>query len=420
MQEMDEQIVLLLYKHVAGQELEKEEITILESWLAQSSHHLALLKDLTDEAKLENEVKALLRIDEDAALKKLQDRIAIERRKVGIFSFQILRFIAAAVVVMAMAAGVYMLYHRPSAGALVKKENSSQRFKNDIAPGNDNALLQLADGSTIAPEKAGNGILKYEDGTAVRKEQGQLMYDAPPIAPGIATKALIYNTITTPRKSRYRVVLPDGSKVWLNAGSSLRFPVSFKGARREVELKGEAYFEVAAQVSLAGGRTPFMVKITGASEQASEVEVMGTRFDINAYPDEATINTTLFEGHVLLRPSAGSSTGSQPKQPIELGPGQQARLARDGSVQVLNPDMEQALAWKNNLFLFHDTDIETIMRMVSRWYDVSVVYEGKTTQAFNGKISRDTSLSKLLTILELTGDIYFTIEGDTVTVKSLQ
>ncbi len=422
MQEIDEQVVLLLYRRVAGQELEKEEMNLLQSWLLASPRNQALLDELLDETRLEADVKALMAIDEDAALKKLQERMAREKGGPGSFSPYLLRYAVAALLVLALVAGVYSWYHYPVRGLQVAgKEDSSRRYKNEVSAGGANARLQLADGSTIMPDSFANGIVKYQGGTAIqKKEKGQLIYQAGAVSGAAAATAPAYNTITTPRKCQYQLELPDGSRVWLNAGSSLRFPVAFGSNKREVELSGEAYFEVVAVTSATGGKIPFIVNIHRASGTAGEVEVEGTQFNINAYDDEATINTSLVEGRVLLRPAIAARGLPQSSKPAELAPGQQARLAKDGTVELFSMDMDKVIAWKDGFFLFHDTDIETVMRMVGRWYDVNVVYEGKITQTFNAKIARSTPLSQLLTALELTDDVFFTIEGNTVTVKNLQ
>ena len=211
------------------------------------------------------------------------------------------------------------------------------------------------------------------------------------------------------------MVLPDGSKVWLNAASSLRFPTLFTGKERLVTLSGEAYFEIAANASM-----PFKVRVAAASAAAAGgkagqpdpllIEVLGTSFDIEAYPDEQVRRATLLQG--AIRVAAG-------KVQTVLQPGQQARLGPDGgdALQVVTPaKAEDVIAWKNGIFLFRDASIESIMQQVSRWYDVDITYEGKVEQAFFGKIPRDVPVSTLLKILESTGWVHFMIEGKKITV----
>ena len=202
------------------------------------------------------------------------------------------------------------------------------------------------------------------------------------------------------------MVLADGSKVWLNAASSLRFPATFTGSERKVELTGEGYFEVAKNAAM-----PFKVDVAGKGE----VEVLGTHFNINAYEDEATINTTLLEGKIKL-------TATDSRLPAHdswlLSPGQQAQLSANGGISLnRNPDTEEVMAWKNGKFHFGEAaDIQTIMRQIARWYDVQVEYKGKVTEHIGGTISRNVNVSKVLEMLEMTGTVNFWVNGKKVTV----
>lgn len=266
-----------------------------------------------------------------------------------------------------------------------------------LAPGRNQALLTLADGRTVLLDQAGRGLLARQGGSQVQKTaDGQLRY-----AVGAPTtgQPLLYNTVATPRGGQYQLTLPDGSQVWLNAASSLRFPVAFTGAERRVELTGEAYFEVAKDA-----RHPFKVAARGA-----EVTVLGTHFDVQAYPDEPALAATLLEGAVRL---------SQGSRQVVLQPGQQARPQPDGTVQVRAVDVQHAVAWKNGYFVFNDEPIEGIMRQVARWYDVDVQYQGAlTNKDFNGKISRYKDAAAVLRMLELTGAVRFTTQGHRITVQ---
>jgi ferric-dicitrate binding protein FerR (iron transport regulator) len=201
------------------------------------------------------------------------------------------------------------------------------------------------------------------------------------------------------------VTLSDGSKVWLNAASSLKYPTAFTGKDRTVELSGEAYFQVAKNVAL-----PFKVNVLRPGQQESlTIEVLGTEFNVMAYADEADQRTTLIDGAVKV-----SAADNQ----ISLEPGQQARLKNAGSILDLIPsvDTDNILAWKNGLFKFQDAPIQDIMRQVSRWYDVEVVYGGKVDQQFIGTIRRQVNISTLLTILESTGWVHFLVDGKKITV----
>jgi ferric-dicitrate binding protein FerR (iron transport regulator) len=277
----------------------------------------------------------------------------------------------------------------------------------DILPGSNRAMLTLSDGSTIVLDEATNGSLASQGNIKVIKlTDGQLSYQsrgADENSP--ATDAgNLYNTITTPKGGQYQVVLPDSSVVWLNAASSLRFPVSFAHvARRTVELTGEAYFEIAKNTS-----APFTVKHSG-----TEIQVLGTSFNVNAYADEDAIRTTLLEGSVKV---------VQQQSAVVLKPGQQASVIH-GNDNTVNPvirvqrtDTEDAVAWKNGLFVFNNADIQSIMRQISRWYDVEIRFEGKLpVDKFIGEVPRNSKVSEVLKIIEL-NNIHFNISGKTITL----
>ena len=407
MQEINEQIVLLLYKRVAGEELEEEEEQMLSEWLAESPVHAALLEDLQDESRLEAEVRALMAIDENAALKKLQDTIAREKNKNRLLPANRLRYAAAAVIIVLAIAGIYMFsYRRPAA----KPGSAQQAHTGDIAPGSDNALLTLADGTTLTLDSSADGILRKQAWAIIRKDKGGVAYEASGTM-GSPGSAIPFNTISTPLKGQYRVVLPDGSRVWLNAASRLRFPVAFAGTERKVFLEGEAYFEVA-QWRKEGMAGPFKVAVMNNGSEQGEVEVLGTRFNINAYAEEAAINTTLVEGRVQLRPA------NKTQAPILLQAGQEARLARNGTINLDAADVEQAIAWQKGYFRFRNMTVDSIMRMVSKWYGVQVVYRGTVTETFNGSLARTEPLSVLLKQLELSGYVHFSVEGNTIIVRA--
>jgi ferric-dicitrate binding protein FerR (iron transport regulator) len=266
-----------------------------------------------------------------------------------------------------------------------------------LRPGRNQAMLTLADGRTVLLDQAHPGMLAQQGSSQVQKTaDGQLRY-----ATGvpIANQPLLYNTVATPRGGQYQLTLPDGSQVWLNAASSLRFPVAFSGGERRVELTGEAYFEVAKD-----GQHPFKVAARGA-----EVTVLGTHFDVQAYDDEPALAATLLEGSVRL---------DQGAQQALLRPGQQGRCWPQGKMQVQEVDVQHAVAWKNGYFVFNDEPIEAIMRQVARWYDVDVRYQGAlANKDFNGKISRYKDAADVLRVLELTGAVHFTTEGRRITVQ---
>lgn len=266
-----------------------------------------------------------------------------------------------------------------------------------ILPGGNHAILTMADGTTILLDSLQNGNLQHGSAT-IKKQNGLLVIDGS--MPSKTIGPPTYNTLATPRGGQYQVVLPDGSKVWLNASSSLRFPTAFVGKQRDVDLTGEAYFEVAKNKE-----KPFHINVKGV-----QVEVLGTHFNVNAYSDESCMKTSLLEGSVRIK--EGSQSGL-------LKPGQQAVIKnKNENIEIKNADMDEVIAWKNGLFQFHGANITTIMREIGRWYDVDIVYEDKiSNRSFEGKISRNVPLSDVLKILELS-NVKFSVEGKQITVHS--
>ncbi|HUP11181.1 MAG TPA: FecR domain-containing protein, partial [Niastella sp.] len=280
-----------------------------------------------------------------------------------------------------------------------------------VMPGGNKAVLTLADGSTIVLDSAANGALTQQGATTIMKKQdGELVYHADGKK---MTEAVAWNTIGTPRGGQYQVVLPDGTKVWLNAVSALRFPTSFTGNERVVQLTGEAYFEVSSLLASpegGGKRIPFIVNVhpSFGDTGGGRVEVLGTHFNVKAYHDEATIKTTLLEGSVKI---------SSAKREYLMKPGQQARIGRDGKMALdENADVDEAVAWKNGRFQFNDADVETVMRDIARWYDVTIEYAGKVpAEKFEGEIPRSSSITEVFKILELS-NVHCKIEGKKITV----
>lgn len=288
----------------------------------------------------------------------------------------------------------FLLINKNVARHAVKTETNDRKFKNDVDPGGNKATLTLADGSVILLDDAKNGILAQQGASKVIKLDGKLLYDLT----AIDTRQIVYNTITTPRGGQYQLELPDGSVVWLNATSSIRFPTSFVEMERRVEITGEAYFEVAKNAN-----KPFVVSVNG-----SEIQVLGTHFNINAYSDEEIMKTTLLEGSIKFVSANDNHI---------LQPGQQSQLTKGGAVKVLNKvDVDEVVAWKNGLFSFENAGIEAIMRQLSRWYDVEVDYRGRPDDLFIAEMNRNIKLSDALKALELTGKVSFEIEGKKIIV----
>jgi transmembrane sensor len=304
--------------------------------------------------------------------------------------------VAALVLLIAGKAVLYFLPHTPGTKRPVAS-GQPVHYAHDLPPGRNNAILTLADGHTITLDSAANGGLAQQGTTKVIKLNGQIAYKNAGSTQG--DEVILLNTITTARGNQYQLILSDGSKVWLNAVSSLRFPTSFKGKERRVEVTGEAYFEIAKDAV-----RPFIVQAGGG-----EIDVLGTHFNINAYPDESSVKTTLLEGAVAVKRDAALQ---------KLSPGQQAEFTPKGEITLSkNVDVTQETAWKDGFFWFNNTDIHTLMRQVSRWYDVAVEFKGEIADdGFTGKVSRNVPLSKLLNVLEQY-ELHFKIEGKKIIVQ---
>jgi ferric-dicitrate binding protein FerR (iron transport regulator) len=279
-------------------------------------------------------------------------------------------------------------------------------YKNDVKPGGNKAVLTLADGSKIILDDATEGALTRQGNTTIIKlDSGRLAYNVQSVSK-IQSKAILYNTLSTPRGGQYSVTLPDGTKVWLNSSTSLRFPIAFAGDVRRVEVKGEAYFEVAKNAAM-----PFIVKAGN-----EEIKVLGTHFNVMAYADDKVIKTTLLEGSVEVS-LTNSSKSESTDNIVTLQPGQQSQLNMNNGLTVVSADIEEAIGWKNGFFIFNSEDIESIMLKISRWYDVKVEYQvNPTERVFTGNISRSQNVSEVLKMLELTEAIHFKIEGKSITV----
>ncbi|HEY1202827.1 MAG TPA: FecR domain-containing protein, partial [Niastella sp.] len=276
----------------------------------------------------------------------------------------------------------------------------------DLPPGHDAAVLTLSDGRTIILDST-SGTISQQGSATVINLNGQVSY-----ANTAKNKPapVVYNTISTARGNQYQLILADGSKVWLNSASSLRFPTAFTGEIREVELDGEGYFEVAKNAN-----KPFHVKT-----KTQDIEVLGTHFNVNAYDDETAVKTTLLEGSVKVNQLTidNKQLAINAERSVVLKPGEQAELSGANSPFTIDhsPDIDKVMAWKNGWFEFDKTDIKAIMRQISRWYDVDIRYEVKLdSKTYGGRISRNINLSNILKMLELYG-VHCKLEGKTLTV----
>ena len=309
---------------------------------------------------------------------------------------------AVAAIFILLLSGAYLLFFKKNEKGIAKIDQPKP-VQNDIAPGGNKAVLTLADNSVIVLDNAQNGTLAQQGNSKISKlDDGQLAYNA-----SGETKEVLYNTISTPKGGQYQMTLSDGSKVWLNAASSIHFPVAFAGKERKVEITGEAYFEVAKNPE-----QPFKVLLVSPSGGGGgmSVEVLGTHFNINSYADESAVKTTLLEGAVKI---------TKDNNVQMLLPGQQAQLYSNGQILLQkNIDVEEVVAWKNGKFIFNNADIKTIMQQLEKWYDITVEYKSKLTEEqFVGVISRSVNISEILKMLEKTKAVAFEISGKNIIVR---
>lgn len=327
---------------------------------------------------------------------------------VPMYGRRVFRWIAAACIIGVMGYALWVMSGKKSRG----RSQKSEIAVHDVpAPKETRAVITLADGSKVYLDSAGNGVLARQNNVnVVKNDNGQIAYQA--VTQSGAEATVTYNTLTNPRGSKViDLALSDGSHVWLNAGSSITFPVAFTGKERRVEMTGEAYFEIAkayvgtsqrdvrgTQRGAHGERQTFVV-----AKGDMEVTVLGTHFNVNAYDDEADIKVTLLEGSVRVNNRAGNVT---------IKPGEQAIVTNKQQPKTTsNIDLDNVIAWQHGLFEFNNADLNTILRQVSRWYDVDVIYEGKpSTSKMGGGISRNLPLSKVLKLLESNG-AKFRLEG---------
>jgi transmembrane sensor len=299
---------------------------------------------------------------------------------------------AAAAIFIGIGAGIYFISKpKPNSPSEISKTTIT-----DIAPGSNKAVLTLANGSRIILDSAAIGTLAQQGKTKITKiDNGKLTYNSSNEKP----TELTYNILSTPRGGQYQLTLPDGTKAWLNAASSITYPTAFNSNKREVSITGEVYFEVKHDM-----KKPFSVKVAGI-----EVQDIGTHFNINAYSDELEIKTTLLEGKVNVLASNNNHF---------LSPGQQASVANAKVTILNNVDIQRVIAWQQGRFEFNQTQLPVILRQISRWYDVDIKMEGPvTTETFGGGISRNLPLSDILKLLEANG-LQFRLENKTLFVKT--
>jgi transmembrane sensor len=409
MQEKVNRITSLIEKFLE-ERLSPEEETELKEWLAEADHNDSFFRQITNKEVLREKLKLYASTDSEAiwnrTLQKIDGAKLIDlypERKTLSIPFG--KIAVAASILVLLSAGIWFYFSQSTNKQTASTEKNEPVIKsnnNPIVPGSNKATLTLADGQTIALAEKGDGNLADQGHMQITKTDGRLIYKKKLDSEGSLNAQEIFNTVTTPRGGEYQITLPDGSKVWLNAASSLRFPIVFAGNERIVELTGEAYFEVnpqeqqgtaknQANANSKIAKTPFIVKINTPAGNKNEVEVLGTHFNVMAYTEEGAIKTTLIEGKVKVTSGNAFQT---------IRPGEQARL-KEGNISVKNVDADDVIAWTTGFVPVAGPDVEYTMRQIERWYDVNIVYEGKKpVGSFEGKLPRSTSIGDLIKLLE--------------------
>jgi len=395
----DAKIIALMEGYGAGTLSEEDTITFFQ-WYSQSSLE-EFHRVFSQSSLLPGHLPGSPEMPEDFSRSLEADIRQYEESRTSVLSSPIRRYRLgwAAAILLSIGVGGYLFHHNRSSVPSEIVNNNRSPSPGDVAPGTTKAVLTLADGKQVIIDSAQSGQLALQGKTVVQHEHGVITYNGnTAFKMQKPSQELLYNTLTTNRGQQSPpLTLSDGTKVWLNALSSIRFPVVFTGSSRSVEITGEAYFEVAKNASM-----PFHVKT-----KDMDVEVLGTQFNINSYPGEPDIRTTLLEGSVKV--ITGGARG------LVLEPGQQARV-QGGISLVKDPDISQAMAWKRGLFDFDHANLQTVLRQLARWYDIEVKFEGNVPiRSFHGKITRDLNLSQVIQLLQDV-DVKFRIEDKTLVV----
>jgi transmembrane sensor len=392
---MNERLVAILHKSIDGASLSDVEKNELNEWLALSVYNQKLYDEVMNSENFRQDVKKMLSYDSSSLLKKINQQLYPLHHKnnlKSIFRSRPFWYAAAAVVFIVILGGIYLLPLKGTSASPDVMSKTGAATITDISPGREKATLTLDNGTELVLDKTSNGKIAEQGNTTIVKKDGQLSYSAGKTE---SSAKILYNTLNVPRAAYYSsLILADGSKVWLNSESSIRFPTAFIGKERLVEVTGEVYFEVAKNAA-----KPFRVSV---KEKGVTIEVIGTHFNINAYNDESSVNTTLIEGAVRVLTNG---------KPGLLKPGEQASVNANGEINVTSDiDVSEVVAWKNGVFSFKRESLETIMRQVGRWYGVEVVFQDKIQGHFVATVPRDVPVSKLLKIFEATGGVKFEID----------
>ena len=361
----------------------------LDNWLAASDENLRLFEQLTDEGNIQSALDWHMQLNKERALTKIKSELGLKKTGRQIFLSVLPYAIAATLIIGVISIFVFRAGHTKQAADRFQREGPT------ILPGYDRAVLTLADGRTVILDSTNKGTIATQGKINIQKGNGEeLVYTG-------NDQEMRYNTVSTPRGGQYKLVLGDGTRIWLNAETFIRFPAGFSPAQRMVEVKGEAYFEVAKDPE-----RPFKVKILTPGGDGGTVQVLGTHFNVNSYMDEAVVKTTLIEGSVR---------GEKDGKTVMLRPNEQALTSR--TIRVVPAEVRREVAWKDGVFFFHDATIQNIAAQLKRWYDIEVDLKGNISFHFNGTIDRNEPLDRVLSFLEATRRVHFTLDGNHLTIQ---
>jgi transmembrane sensor len=402
-------IPMLLIKHVKD-ELSPEEKQRLEDWINQSPDNRLVFEEVSNVDAFRSGM-----IEYYALMDEAEQKLLLENRRgqvVTLYAKKSKRFIyfaAASIILLMIMTGTYFFMASQEAKPVITQTNTPTPAT-EIPPAGNKAILTLSNGSIISLTDAGNGMIA-KDGKSIisKKQDGEIVYENTNLSPA---EPITYNTITTPRGGWYKVTLPDGTKVWLNAQTVLKYPAAFTGKERRVELSGEAYFEVKEDKA-----RPFKVLIAASGANGHHlIEVLGTHFNVNAYQEEPQATTTLLEG--TIRFTTGASTQHLASRKLVAGQRVVVNEANELKVSAADEPVA-AIAWVNGKFAFEKRDLAGVMRELARWYDVDIKYAGlvQEKRMITGEIDRTMPLSKLLGNLEKMGTTRFQFEGRTIWVR---
>lgn len=406
MNEISKVISDLIAKHL-NDELNDQEKQELDKWVQQSEDHRRFFRQFTDEKALASTLTEY-ETSKDIVYSKIKEAVSFNgqanKKIINIRWFNLRRFTAVAASLLILV-GAFVWWNIHEKRSRIAETTVAQTIRNS-QPASQGAVLKLADGKEIVLDDAVDGAVANQGNTRITKQGGLLSY-----AGNNAADSVLYNTLSTPKGKIYQLLLPDSSKAWLNAASSIRFPTAFNGPKRSVEVTGEVYFEVKKDAEM-----PFHVTVS----QRATIDVLGTSFNINAYANEKILRTTLLTGSVRIQIPEQEGHGNG----VVLKPGQQAQIKQVHVVQsitvVHNANIKNVMGWKDGYFNLDDLTLEELMREVERWYDVEVVFEkGIPVKTFFGKVSRNLSLLDFMDGLKDWG-VRFKLEGRKLTITGVQ